>query len=168
MAVRDAYKRIVNRLSATRAGSFVARHAAPIDPWIYRKTGGRFTASGIPTIPQLVLTTTGRKSGLPRSATVACLADGEDFIVVGSNFGQGHHPAWALNLLANPEASVQVGAERFMVKAERLDRGRTEALWPRLDEVVPQFRVYRRRTDRDIHLFRLRRTARSARETPGG
>lgn len=162
MAVSDAYKRFVNWLSTTRAGSFVARHAAPLDPWIYRKTGGRFTASGIPTIPQLVLTTTGRKSGRPRSATVACLDEGDSFVVVGSNFGQDHHPAWALNLLANPEAIVELGSERFMVKAERLTADEREAIWPHLDAIVPQFRVYRARTDRDINVFRLRRTARSA------
>lgn len=151
------YKDAVNRLSTTRFGSWLARQTASrIDPWLYRKTGGRFTSTGVPTIPQLVLVTTGRKSGQQRAAQVACLEDGPDWIVVASNFGQGHHPAWAYNLDAKPEAVVHVGERRVEVNAERVSDAEKEALWPRLDAIIPQFRVYRRRTDRDIRIFRLR------------
>lgn len=151
------YKDSVNRFSTTRVGSWLARKTASrIDPWLYRATGGRVTATGVPTIPQLVLITTGRKSGKSRAAQVACLADGDDFIVVASNFGQTHHPAWALNLDAKPEAVVHSGDRRIEVRAEVVADDERAALWPRLDAIIPQFRVYRTRTDRDIRLYRLR------------
>ena len=160
MTLTDRYKQLINWLSTTGPGSAFARRMARFDPLVYRATGGRFTLSGIPTIPQLVLTTTGRKSGLARPAQVAAVPVGDGFIVVGSNFGQTHHPAWALNLLANPEARIDVGRERWLVKAERLSSEERDATWALLDEHVPQFRVYRRRTDRDLNVFRLRRLSR--------
>jgi deazaflavin-dependent oxidoreductase (nitroreductase family) len=151
------YKDTINRFSSTRVGSWVARQtAAKIDPWLYRKSGGRITATGVPTIPQLVLLTIGRRSGKRRAAQVAYLEDGGDFLVVASNFGQAHHPAWALNLEAEPDAVVHVGERRVEVRAERVSEAEKTALWPRLDAIVPQFHVYRQRTDRDIRIFRLR------------
>lgn len=151
------YRDTVNRFSSTRVGSWLARNAASrIDPWLYRVSGGRVTSTGVPTIPQLVLVTTGRKSGKSRAAQVACLEEGDGWIVVASNFGGEHHPAWALNLEANPDAVVHAGERRVPVKAERVSDAEKPALWPRLDAIVPQFRVYRTRTDRDIRLFRLR------------
>ena len=151
------YKDAVNRFSSTPLGSWLARNTASrIDPWLYRVTGGRVTSTGVPTIPQLVLITVGRKSGKSRPAQVACLEDGDDHIVVASNFGGERHPAWALNLEANPEATIHVGERRIEIRAERVPEEEMPALWPRLDAVVPQFRVYRSRTDRDIRVFRLR------------
>jgi deazaflavin-dependent oxidoreductase (nitroreductase family) len=152
------YARMVNRFSTTKAGSWVARTVASrIDPWIYRATRGRFTSTGVPTIPQLILTTTGRKSGVARDVQLGYAVEGGDFLVVGSNFGQAHHPAWALNLAANPLATVTVDGNRVAVRAERLSHDDKERVWPRLVSVVPQFTVYVTRTDRDIRVFRLKR-----------
>lgn len=153
-----AYADLVNRLSATRFGGWLARRtAAHLDPWIYRRTGGRFTSTGRPTIPQITLTTTGRRSGQLRSVQLAALHDGDDLIVVASNFGQAHHPAWMHNLLAEPNASVRDGADVHDVVAEPLTAAEKEAIWPRLHAIVPQFSTYLERTDRDIQIFRLRR-----------
>ena len=152
------YRGIVNRFSTTRFGSWLARTlAARLDPWLYRVSKGRITSTGVPTIPQFVLTTTGRKSGQPRSVQLGYLADGDDFVVVASNFGQEHHPAWSYNLAADPAATVEVDGVRIEVRATELSHEEKDAIWPRLDEVVPQFRTYRSRTDRDIHIYRLRR-----------
>jgi deazaflavin-dependent oxidoreductase (nitroreductase family) len=151
------YKRFVNWLSATKPGGwFVRRTAAHVDPWLYRRSKGRFTMAGPLTIPQLVLTTTGAKSGRPRTIQLACLPDGEDrWVVVASNFGQEHHPAWSYNLLANPEATVESDGRTVAVRATQVADAEKDELWPRLDEVVPQFTTYRRRTDRNIRIFRL-------------
>lgn len=151
------YADIVNRFSATRPGSWLARHtAARIDPWIYRRTGGRFTLTGPPTIPQVTLITTGRRTGRRREVQLAALEDGDDHIVVASNFGQEHHPAWMYNLQAEPRAQVRVGRELIDVTAEEASDEDKAQLWPRLHEIVPQFEVYLQRTDRDIRIFRLR------------
>lgn len=155
-----AYREFMNWFSTTPVGSRIARHlAARIDPWLYRVSGGRITTTGVPTIPQLVLTTIGRKSGQPRSVQLGCLAYDGDWFVVASNFGQARHPAWAHNLLGNPNASVHSGREEVAVRAEKVSDDEKAALWPRLVAVIPQFNAYVQRTDRNIMVFRLRRLA---------
>ena len=154
-----AYKDFINRFSTTPAGRFIAQHVGSrLDPWIYRKSGGRFTSGGPPTIPQLVLTSIGRRSGNPRPAQLGYARDGDDLLVVASNFGTARHPAWRANLRAEPRARVLLDGEEFPVVAEELDAAGKERAWPILDAVVPQYRIYRTRTDRDISIFRLRRT----------
>lgn len=152
-----AYARLVNWFSTTPVGTFVASHvAARVDPYLYRLSRGRFTSTGPPTIPQLVLTTTGRTSGQPRTIALGYLADGADFVVVASNFGKERHPAWSHNLEAHPDAVVDVDGRTVQVRAERLDDAAKRAIWPRLVAVVPQFGVYVTRTDRNIRVYRLR------------
>lgn len=151
------YARFVNWFSTTRPGTWIAsRLAARLDPVVYRLSRGRFTSTGPLTIPQLVLTTTGRKSGRPRVVSLGYLADGDDFVVVASNFGKANHPAWSHNLDTHPEASVNVDGRDVRVRAERLGDAAKAAVWPRLVGIIPQFGVYVGRTDRNIKVYRLR------------
>ena len=152
-----AYTRVINWFSATKPGGwFVRRTAAHVDPWLYRRSKGRFTLAGPLTVPQLVLTTTGARSGQPRTTQLACLPDGDGcWYVVASNFGREHHPAWSHNLLADPEATVDHDGRTVAVVATALTAAQKDELWPRLEAVVPQFTTYRARTDRDIRIFRL-------------
>jgi deazaflavin-dependent oxidoreductase (nitroreductase family) len=151
------YARFVNWFSTTRPGTWIAsRIAARLDPVVYRLSGGRFTSTGPLTIPQLVLTTTGRRSGQRRTVSLGYLADGPDFVVVASNFGKAHHPAWSYNLDATPVASVNVRGRDVSVRATRLADDEKRAIWPRLVGIIPQFRVYVTRTDRNIKVYRLR------------
>jgi deazaflavin-dependent oxidoreductase (nitroreductase family) len=151
------YARYANWFSTTPVGSWItSRLAARIDPLVYRWSGGRFTSTGPLTIPQLVLTTTGRRSGKPRSVSLGYLADGDDFVVVASNFGKAYHPAWSHNLVANATASVNVDGRDVPVVSVQASDEEKAALWPRLVGVVPQFDVYVTRTDRDLKVFRLR------------
>jgi deazaflavin-dependent oxidoreductase (nitroreductase family) len=160
VAVRT-YKRFINWFSATRPGGwFVRRTAAHVDPWLYRRSKGRFTMAGPLTIPQLVLTTTGAKSGQPRTIQLGCLPAGDEaqpdrWYVVASNFGQEHHPAWSYNLLAHPDATVEHDGRTAPVRATLVPDEEKDELWPRLEAVVPQFTTYRTRTDRDIRIFCL-------------
>ena len=151
------YARFVNWFSTTRVGTWIAsRLAARLDPVVYRLSRGRFTSTGPLTIPQLVLTTIGRKSGQPRSVSLGYLADGDDFVVVASNFGKAHHPAWSHNLDASPAASVNVNGRDVAVRAERMGGVEKALVWPRLVGIIPQFDVYVTRTDRNIKVYRLR------------
>ncbi len=153
-----SYSSWVNWFSTTPVGSWIARKlAARIDPVVYRATGGRFTSTGVPTIPQLILTTTGRKSGQPRQVQLGYVGDG-DPIVVATNFGRANHPAWSYNLEANPRAVVELGGERFEAEAQRLSEAERDEMWTRFCEVIPQFAVYKTRTDRNIRVYRLVRT----------
>src|SRR6187401_444558 len=88
------YSRAVNAFSATRPGSWLVAHvAAKVDPSLFRWSGGRVAITGVPTLPMLVLTTTGRSSGLPRSVQLAYLAEPTgSWLVVASAMGQDRHP----------------------------------------------------------------------------
>ena len=151
------YSDFVNRLSATKFGGALTRAtAAKVDPWIYKRTKGRWVMAGRPTIPQLTLTTIGRKSGQRREVQLAALyEDDGSFVVVASNYGQEHHPGWMYNLEADPQAWVLADGNDYEVKAHSLSGEEKEKIWPRLHEIVPQFRTYLTRTDRDIRIFRL-------------
>lgn len=154
-----AYARAVNRFSATRVGSWTVRHiAAKVDPWLFRRTNGRFTITGTPTLPMLALTVVGRRSGEPRTVQLAYHRDGDDLLVVASAMGQEKHPAWRYNLEANPDVEVQVRGERFAAHATVLAPEEKARLWPAIRTTIPQMATYEQRTDRDIRVFRLTRT----------
>jgi deazaflavin-dependent oxidoreductase (nitroreductase family) len=121
---------------------------------LYRLSGGRLMGK-VNEAPVLLLTTTGRKSGQRRTAPVVYLADGESYVVIGSNAGHSRTPAWSLNLQANPEAEVEVGRSRRPVRA-RVAAGEERAeLWRRHNVQYSGFDEYEARTDRDIALFVL-------------
>jgi deazaflavin-dependent oxidoreductase (nitroreductase family) len=122
---------------------------------IYRKTDGRVGAR-LAGLPMCLLTTVGRKSGLPRTLPLACFPDGDDLIVVASNNGQEHDPAWWLNLRERPEAEVQFGRERRRMTASRATAEEHARLWPWLKQRNPAFRHYDGRTEREIPIVILR------------
>jgi deazaflavin-dependent oxidoreductase (nitroreductase family) len=151
------FKERVNAFSATPLGSWVARRfIAPIDPIIYKLSGGRLTAAGIETIPQLRMEVIGRKSGKKRSVQLGCIKDGNDYVVVASNFGGTNHPAWSFNIDANPDVTVQVRNKTFKAIAERTSEEDKAKLWPKLCDVIPQYKTYVKRTDRNIKVYRLK------------
>lgn len=152
------YSKLVNRFSATKAGSWVVKHvAAKVDPVIFKATGGRMTSTGKPTLPMLALTTTGRKSGEPRTVQLAYHRVGDDLYVVASAMGQEHHPAWRLNLEADPRAHVLLMGEEHDVTATLLSDDEKAAVWPAIKRTIPQMDTYEVRTTRNIGVFRLTR-----------
>ncbi|MBL7255434.1 nitroreductase family deazaflavin-dependent oxidoreductase [Actinoplanes sp. LDG1-01] len=128
----------------------------PLDRRLIRLAKGRFSVVGWRTAPAtLLLTTTGRKSGLPRERPVLYARDGDAFVVIGSNWGQDHHPSWSVNLLANPAATITIGGETTPVRAMLVDGAERERLWPLLLRVWPAFRDYDARAARTLRVFRL-------------
>ncbi|MGB5284871.1 MAG: nitroreductase/quinone reductase family protein, partial [Polyangiales bacterium] len=128
-----SYRDFINNLSVTPFGVWLVKtFAARVDPTIYKLTGGRYTSSGPLTIPQLTLTTIGRKSGKERTVQLGYTEDGDDVLIVASNFGGTHHPAWSYNLDANPSAKIRLGAEDKDVIATRLTDSEKAILWPRI------------------------------------
>jgi deazaflavin-dependent oxidoreductase (nitroreductase family) len=121
---------------------------------LYRATRGRLFGR-IGRAPVLLITTTGRRSGEPRTAPILYLADGPRLVVIGSNAGNERPPAWALNLLANPDAEVQIRGERRRVRARVAEGEERAELWRRMNDQYDGFDGYRERTARDIRLFVL-------------
>jgi len=100
--------------------------------------------------PVLLLTTTGRKTGKRRTIPLRYLEDRENLVLVASNGGAPTHPAWWLNLRADPEATVEIGRRRLRVRAEEASPEEKERLWPKLVAMYGPYESYRRRTDREI------------------
>ena len=147
--------RAVQKLATTRAFAATgARILPPIDRVLNRITGGRVVLSAS-LVPSLVLTTTGRKTGQPRRAPMATLPTDDGFLVVGSNFGKEHHPAWTANLLAHPEATVTFKGEDIPVVARLLDPDEKADVWPELLKVWPAWTSYTERSGRDLRVFKL-------------
>jgi deazaflavin-dependent oxidoreductase (nitroreductase family) len=103
----------------------------------------------------LLLTTTGRKSGQPRTSPLIFAQDGDDYLVVASMGGAPQHPQWYLNITANPEAEVQVKADVIPVTARTASDDEKPRLWKIVTEQWPNYDVYQTRTDRVIPLVVL-------------
>lgn len=117
--------------------------------WMYRMTGGLLGQSSS-VGPMLLLTTTGRRSGRPRTVPLLYMEDGGRFVVVGSNGGRPEPPAWLLNLTANPSGEVQVGKLRHHIRAEILHGAARGDLWNRLGQFYAGWAHYQTLTDRSI------------------
>lgn len=136
----------------------IGRAWVPVDRAVSKLTKGRFVGVGLRDLPSFMITTTGRQSGLPRSNPLLYAPDGDDFVVIGSNWGQKSHPAWSANLLANPDATVMFGGKVVNVRA-RLVRGEErDRLRAKLLEVWPGYAGYEQRSGgRHLRIFRLER-----------
>jgi deazaflavin-dependent oxidoreductase (nitroreductase family) len=145
------------KFASTRAGSWLLRTATPLDRRLLLRTDGRFTLLGPVGAPTVLLETTGAKTGLPRVTPLIYVRDGDRLIVVGSNFGQAHHPAWSGNLIKCPDAVVIMGGRRIPVRAELLTGRQAEDGYRLMSELADTYTVYRGRTDRQIRVFALTR-----------
>lgn len=124
---------------------------------IYRLTGGRlFNRTPGGNLKILLLTTTGRKSGIQRTHPVMYYPDGRDFIVAATNSGNDKLPLWYLNLKASPYAFVQVGSLTTPVSAHKASGEEHTRLWNILREKQPVFKVYEKSTERKIPVVILR------------
>jgi len=113
---------------------------------IYRLSGGRIFSHMVG-CPVILLTTTGRKSGEPRTAPLLGFEEGQSIVVIPSNAGKKHYPSWYLNLRTNPLAQVQVGAQIRQVKARDATVEERERLWQRIVTDYEGYQAYRERTE---------------------
>lgn len=153
--LQTAITPIVRKMAAAPWFSKVApTFLPPLDRQLYRLSGGRLMVAQY-LLPSMVLTTTGSRSGLARPTPLVCLPDGDDFVVVGSNYGREKHPAWTGNLLHEPAAEVAFRGRTIPVTARLLEGAERAAIWPRLIEIWPVYDHYTERSGRDLRVFRL-------------
>jgi deazaflavin-dependent oxidoreductase (nitroreductase family) len=138
-------QRILKRLGESSFWRVTGRlHAA-----LYRWTGGRVGhAAGH--LTNLLLTTTGRKSGEPRTVPLTYFRDGARYVLVASNGGSDRDPAWWRNLARTPRATVQVRDQTFDVVAREADAAERARLWPQLKALNPFYARYEEVTRRQI------------------
>ena len=125
---------------------------------VYRASGGR-VGGRLAGRDMLLLTTTGRRSGEPRTTPLSYLTDAADFVVVASNNGAPADPAWWLNLAADPAAEIQVGGRQYVVRAHRAEGEERARLWPLLVAYNPPYATYAKRTTRPIPVVVLSLTS---------
>jgi deazaflavin-dependent oxidoreductase (nitroreductase family) len=141
-------------LARFRAGRAVQNGFTSAHTALYRRFG---LARRIGDTPVLLLTTTGRKSGQERTVPVMYVP-GEEPVLVASNGGSPTHPAWYLNLLADPRAQIEIEGVRTEVVARTASGEERKRLWPRAVEIYPAYAEYQRRTERELPVVVLEPT----------
>jgi deazaflavin-dependent oxidoreductase (nitroreductase family) len=121
---------------------------------IYRATGGKLLGR-MGQSPILLLNSVGRKSGKKCATPLLYVVDGEGFVIIASQGGTPSHPAWYLNLKANPDATVEVGDRKVRVWAEEEGGEENERLWQKMAEMYPTYDDYQKKTKREIPLLVL-------------
>ena len=140
----------------TRWFARITPYVVPIDHAIGRLTNGRLVTMGNRDLPGLLLTTTGRRSGAQHTTPLLFMRDGDGFVVVGSNWGRDHNPAWALNLATNPEAVVTLKGRTIPVRATWTHGAERDRLWQLALKTWPAWATYEKRASgREIRVFRL-------------
>lgn len=154
----NVIQKALRRVAGSGPGSWLfARFLHRIDRPVHRLTGGRHTfASLVSGIPVVMLTTTGARSGRPRTVPVLGLPTDEGLAVIASNFGQRRQPAWYYNLRANPEGSVAVDGQSRRFRAVQTEGDRRRRIWDEGLRVYPGWSQYERRAqNRRIAVFVL-------------
>lgn len=108
-------------------------------------------------VPTLLLTTTGRKSGRPLTLPLIFGEAGSDYVVVASKGGAPAHPAWYLNLDADPDVHVQIKGDKFAARAHTADAAERAKLWPLMVGIYGPYSDYQKKTDRQIPVVVLKR-----------
>jgi deazaflavin-dependent oxidoreductase (nitroreductase family) len=145
-----------NAFASSKPGSWLIRTLTPLDRRLLVRSRGRYTVLGPIGAPTLLLTTTGAKSGQPRTSPLLYCSDGEELLVIGSNFGQQHHPAWTGNLRKRPQATVTIGGVDVPVVARQLAGEERQRGIDTFIALTAVYGAYLKRTDREIRVFALK------------
>jgi deazaflavin-dependent oxidoreductase (nitroreductase family) len=129
------------------------KHLTPVAVWLYRRTKGGITRPW--KVDVLLLTTRGRRSGKERTVVLQFFPDGEDMLLAAANTGGLSHPAWYLNLAADPAARVEVMDRTMTVRAEELPVEEAAAWWQQILRRAPSYEQFARATSRTIPIVRL-------------
>jgi deazaflavin-dependent oxidoreductase (nitroreductase family) len=140
-------QRALRRFASSAPGSWLfARVLHRVDKPVFRLSGQRFTLTSLLAgLPMAMLTTTGAKSGKPRTVPVLGLPTSDGLAVISSSYGQRRHPGWYHNLRANPHGSVCVDGERWDVRAVEAEGERRDRIWKQALAVYPGFATYEKR-----------------------
>ncbi|HEU4329496.1 MAG TPA: nitroreductase/quinone reductase family protein [Lapillicoccus sp.] len=163
MAVRaydeaTGLQRLLRRIGASAPGSWVLRRTLHhVDGFVHRVSGHRVTAAqSLVGIPTAMLTTTGARTGRKRTVPVLAFEVTGGWGLVASSFGQERHPGWYYNLLAHPNAVLEVDGIATQVVARRVHGAEREAVRAAALRIYPGYVVYERRAShRELGYFVL-------------
>jgi deazaflavin-dependent oxidoreductase (nitroreductase family) len=156
----NTFQRAMRTFVSTKLGVAIFRPTAHhIDKLVSNATGGKRTfAELLLGVPTVILTTTGAKSGEPRTVAVFGIPHGDGLGLIASNFGGTKHPAWYHNLKVHPDATVSVGGRSWHATARVATVPEREEIWAKGLELYPGWRKYETRAgERHIEAFVLDR-----------
>jgi F420H(2)-dependent quinone reductase len=138
------FKKFLAWFGSTPPGAWtIINVGSHVDNWLIRTTGGKYNTTFA--WPCLLLTTRGAKTGKPRTAPLVYVMDGENIVLIASKGGNLRHPAWYLNLRANPEVEVFLDGKTARYTAKDADGEERERLWNKAVWVYSGYEKYRRR-----------------------
>ncbi len=150
---RRVRRALLEPIARSPAGRWWLINVSPrLDKAVFRLSGGRFTT--LPA-PMLTIAHTGARSGQRRENLLTYFTDGEDLVVMASNYGRERHPAWYHNVKANPEVEVVVAGRRGRYRAEITSGEDRDRLWELAKSLTRAYADYEDRTDREIQVVRL-------------
>jgi deazaflavin-dependent oxidoreductase (nitroreductase family) len=124
---------------------------------LYHLTGGRaYRGSADSPAGFLKLTTTGRKSGQPRTVHLMYIRDASAYVVTASNGGRQRPPGWLFNVRSNPQVTMHVQDTQVSAVAEVAEPDKRRELWARLLSIAPLYAGYEKHTSREIPMVILR------------
>ena len=123
--------------------------------WLLRRNRGRVAIRRLLGLDAILVTTKGRKTGEPRTVPLGAVRDGARWLVIASNAGHDRPPAWAMNMSADPDVSVDAGSGPTRCRAHAAIGDEADHLWPLVISVYPGYADYQARTERPILLFVL-------------
>ena len=147
-------KDIAMSAEGARLSARVMHH---LDKLVLRLSNGRATAASLLTgLPILTLTTTGAKSGQPRTTPLVAIPFGDNqLVIIASNWGQQKHPAWYYNLVAQPQVTVTQNGRSQPYLARVTEGMEREACWQTAVQTYPGYNAYKQRTPRQIPVILL-------------
>ena len=148
----------MQRFASTRWGAWAfSKTLMPIDRVVRRLSKGRTSAPQLLAgLPVLFVTTTGRRSGRPRTAPLIAVPCGDSLALLGTNFGQSSTPTWVLNLEADPGATVTYKDAELAVRARPATRVERDEVWSASKAIYPGYAKYRKRiSGREVGIFVL-------------
>jgi deazaflavin-dependent oxidoreductase (nitroreductase family) len=146
----------------------IIKRMSSANTWIYRKTDGRLGktwrvgAALRHGVPICLVTTTGSKSGQPRTVPLVYLRDGDRTVLVASQGGLPNNPMWYGNVVKNPKIEIEFGREKRSMVARTADAEERAELWPRLVDMYADFANYQSWTDREIPVVICEPTSKEA------
>jgi F420H(2)-dependent quinone reductase len=138
-----------------RLGRFTVQWMTGLNNVVFRLSKGRVSGNAPSGAPICLVTTTGRKTGRARTVPLVYVPDGDNLVVVASKGGMSTHPAWYLNLLADPDVIVETSDGVRPATARTATADEKDRFWPQLVAVYEHFTAYQARTARSIPLVVL-------------
>jgi deazaflavin-dependent oxidoreductase (nitroreductase family) len=145
------------RIRNSKFFALLIKYFARAHIWVYRRTNGRLGGKLL-WFPAALITTTGRRTGDPRTTATLYLRDGDHVVLPASFGGRSDHPTWYLNLKANPNVVVQIRGDHLELVARDATDQERNRYWPKLVSIYPPYKGYLEAADRLIPLVVCERT----------